>query len=42
MDKIFIQDIDALREFIRLERRKEEYFDRVMDRIMVRKARVRS
>ncbi len=38
-DRVFIKDIEAIRAFIQLEKRKEEYFSHVMDKIMARKAR---
>jgi hypothetical protein len=41
-DRVFIKDIAELREFIKLQRDKEDYFDHVMDRIMARKARARA
>jgi len=41
-DRVFIKDIDAIREFIQLQRSKEEYFNHVMDRIMARKAKSRA
>ncbi len=37
-DKVFIKDIKQLREFIKLEKNKEEYFDHIMDKIMTRSA----
>lgn len=36
-DKVFIKDIEQIREFIQLQREKEEYFNHVMDKIMTRK-----
>jgi hypothetical protein len=41
-DRVFIKDIDAIREFITLQKQKEDYFDHVMDKIMARKAKARS
>ena len=37
-EKVFIKDIEQLREFIKLEKTKEEYFDHIMDKIMDRRA----
>jgi hypothetical protein len=42
MDRVFIKDINELREFIKLQRQKEDYFNHVMDRILARRAKSRS
>ena len=40
-DRVFIKDIEAIREFIHLQKQKEDYFNHVMDRIMAKKAKAR-
>ena len=37
MTRVFIEDIEQLREFIKLHKRKEEYFNHVMDELMAKK-----
>ena len=41
-DRVFIKDIEAIKEFIHLQKQKEEYFNHVMDKIMAKKARLRA
>ena len=37
MTRVFIKDITELKEFIKLHKRKEEYFNHVMDEIVAKK-----
>ena len=37
MNRVFIRDIEQLREFIKLHKRKEEYFNHVMDQVFARR-----
>jgi len=36
-ERVFIKDIEAIRAFIQTQRKKEEYFNHVMDKIMAKK-----
>jgi hypothetical protein len=33
-DKVFITDVEELRQFIRMNKRKEDYFDNIVDRVI--------
>jgi len=34
MNRVFIRDVEEIREFIKLQRNDEEYFDQVMKKLM--------
>ncbi len=34
MNKVFIRDVEEIREFVRLHNQNEEYFDRLIRRLM--------